>query len=204
MEGNKIPSKRELLNIFMSIYDPLGLIGHYLMYLKILLQDVWSSGLEWDEEIQPQHRSNLTKWLSFLPQIENISIPRCYLTTFPDYKKVNVQLHTFSDASEEGYAAVSYFRISDGNDVVVSLIGSKTRVSPLRITSVPRLELMAALLAARFADNIIKSTSIKIDQKIFWTDSKTVVSWLRSEQRRYHQFVSFHVSEILDITDAQE
>lgn len=75
-----------------------------------------------------------SRWLSFLPKIENISIPRCYLQTFRSYNNAEVQLHTFADASENGYAAVSYLRIS--------LVGSKTRVAPQRVTSIPRLELM--------------------------------------------------------------
>lgn len=202
--GTKTPTKRELLKMLMTIYDPLGLIGHYLMYLKIVLQEVWRSGVGWDEEIQPLQISKWSNWLSRLPEIQHLKIPRCYLQSFKNYNDLDVQLHTFADASENGYAAVSYFRISDGNDVVVSLVGSKTRVAPLRITSIPRLELMAALIAARFANSIVSSTTIQISQKIFWSDSRTVISWIRSDHRRYHQFVAFRVSEILDTTELSE
>lgn len=202
--GNKTPTKRKLLKILMTVYDPLGLIGHYLMYLKMVLQEVWRSGVEWDEEIQAPQMVKWRKWLALLPEIQNIKIPRCYLQTFNIYDNLNVQLHTFADASENGYAAVSYLRISDGSNVVVSLVGSKTRVAPLRITSIPRLELMAALIASRFASSIASSLSIKISQKIFWSDSKTVICWIRSDHRRYHQFVAFRVSEILDTTELNE
>lgn len=203
MESN-IPSKRELLKFLMSVYDPLGLFGNLLMYLKIILQDVWRSGVGWDEEIQGRELAMWNKWLTFLPQTENIAIPRCYLQTFSNYVNVEVQLHTFADASENGYAAVSYFRISDGNDVAVSLVGSKTRVAPLRIASIPRLDLMAAVIASRFASNIVKCTTVKISKRVFWSDSKTVISWLRSEHKKYHQFVSCRVGEILDTTEVKE
>ncbi|XP_075150403.1 uncharacterized protein LOC142224509 [Haematobia irritans] len=203
-QGNQHPTKRKLLKILMSIYDPLGLIGHFLMYLKIVLQDVWRSGVGWDEEILPHHCKKWSNWLARLHEMENLRIPRCYLQRFSSYTNMDVQLHTFSDASENGYAAVSYLRICSGRDVVVSLIGSKTRVAPLRVTSIPRLELMAALIAARFANTIISSLSIPIHQKFFWSDSKTVISWLKSDHKRYHQFVAFRVSEILDISNLEE
>lgn len=49
--GSKVPTKREVLKILMSIYDPLGLVGNFLMYLKIVLQEIWRSGVDWDEPI---------------------------------------------------------------------------------------------------------------------------------------------------------
>lgn len=202
--GVRVPTKRELLKVLMTIYDPLGLIGHFLMYLKIVLQEVWRTNVKWDDEIQASQDSKWKKWLSYLPEIQNIIIPRCYLQSFQTYNNVDVQLHTFADASENGYAAVAYLRISDGNNVSVSLVGSKTRVAPLRITSIPRLELMAAVIASRFANQILNSMTITINKKIFWTDSKTVISWLKSDQRKYHQFVAFRVSEILDSTELNE
>ncbi|XP_075160331.1 uncharacterized protein LOC142233319 [Haematobia irritans] len=197
----KAPTKRELLRILMTIYDPLGLIGHYLMYLKIVLQEVWRSGVRWDDEVRPQQMAKWLTWLSFLPDIQNTRIPRCFLQTFKSNANLNVQLHTFSDASENAYAAVSYIRISD---VVVSLVGSKTKVAPLKVTSIPRLELMAALIGARFAKIIERSATIKIHQRFFWTDSRTAISWIKSDHRRYHQFVAFRASEILEITELSE
>lgn len=49
--GNRIPTKRDVLRTVMSIYDPLGLIGHIIMYAKILLQEIWRSHIDWDEQI---------------------------------------------------------------------------------------------------------------------------------------------------------
>lgn len=126
------------------------------------------------------------------------------MQTFQNYKNIDVQLHTFVDASENGYAAVSYFRIFDGNNIVVTLIGSKTRVAPLKVVSIPRLELMAALIGARFAKTIIQNYSIKINRKMFWSDSQTVLSWIRSDQRKYHQFVAVRISEILDVSEMSD
>ena len=119
--AKKTPTKRELLRFVMSIYDPLGLIGHLLINVKILLQEVWQKS-------------------------EDIKIPRCYLSSMATYDKVNLQLHTFVDASRDGSSAVCCFRAAKDDVIECCLIGSKTRVAPIKITSVPRLELMAALI----------------------------------------------------------
>ncbi|KAI8120436.1 hypothetical protein CVS40_8253 [Lucilia cuprina] len=181
---NKIPTKRELLRILMSIYDPLGLIGHYLMYLKIILQDVWRSNVTWDEEIQPCH------------MVKKYCHTTMLSLTFSSYDTVDVELTHIWPPSGDGF--------SNGINVVVSLVGSKTRVAPLKVTSIPRLELMGAVIASRFANSIVKSMTINISRMVFWSDSKTVLSWLRSDQRKYHQFVAFRVSEIIDTTELDE
>lgn len=140
----------------MSVYDPLGLIGNFVMYLKIILQEIWRSGVSWDDKIKEEQYLKWNRWLKYLPDLENISIQRCYL------KIIYTELHTFVDASVNGYAAVAYFRIVSDQNIVCSLIGSKTRVAPLRMTSIPHLELMAALIGCRFANSIIKNHSIAI------------------------------------------
>ncbi|XP_061401555.1 uncharacterized protein LOC133337338 [Musca vetustissima] len=197
-------TKRLVLKVLMTIYDPLGLIGNFLMYLKIILQEIWKSGVDWDQPIQNEQYVKWRKWLQYLPELEQISIPRCYLQTFADYENADLQLHTFVDASENGYAAVAYLRISQSNNTICSLIGSKTRVAPLRMTSIPRLELMAALIGARFANNIIKQHSIPLKEKHFWSDSRTVLSWLTHNSKKYHQFVALRISEILESTEINE
>ncbi|XP_075163374.1 uncharacterized protein LOC142236009 [Haematobia irritans] len=200
----KKPTKREILRTIMAIYDPLGLIGHIIMYVKILLQEVWRSKIDWDMEIPDSLMVKWTQWIKILPDMQNLKIPRCYLQYFMNYSDVEVQLHTFVDASRDGYAAVCYFRLMKDSTIVCSIIGSKTKVAPLKIISVPRLELMAALIGARFADYIAKNHKIKIDRKFYWSDSKTVLSWLKSDHRNYHQFVAFRVTEILDLSNIRE
>ncbi len=115
-----------------------------------------------------------------------------------------IALHTFVDASESSYAAVCYLRYSYGDAVNCTMIASKTRVAPLKLVSIPRLELKAALLGARLAKHIIESHSVHVDKCVYWSDSRTVLAWLRSDHRRYKQFVAFRVSEILEMTDVKE
>ncbi|XP_053692633.1 uncharacterized protein LOC128741082 [Sabethes cyaneus] len=80
------------------------------------------------------------------------------------------------------------------------MIGSKTRGAPLKFLSIPRLELQAAVIGARLAGGIASSHRIKISQPIFWTDSRDVVCCIRSDHRRFSQFMAFRVSELLETT----
>ncbi|XP_058456562.1 uncharacterized protein LOC131433959 [Malaya genurostris] len=147
--GKCFPTKREVLRIMMSIYDPLGLISHYLMYLKVLYQEIWRTGVGWDEKIDQRCFDKWQSWLKLLPDIEHLEIPRCYRRKISIDKQTAIQLHTFVDASENGMAAVAYLRFENTDTVECSLVTAKTRVAPLKYTTIPRLELQAALIGAR-------------------------------------------------------
>ena len=42
----KRPIKREFLRIIMSIFDPLGILTPYSIQSRILMQEIWISGIE--------------------------------------------------------------------------------------------------------------------------------------------------------------
>ncbi|XP_036347052.1 uncharacterized protein LOC118756395, partial [Rhagoletis pomonella] len=200
ISGERKPTKREMLSVVMAIFDPLGLIAHYVIYAKIILQEIWRTGCSWDDPIHDEQYTKWLRWVRMLPEVENIQIPRYYSSASGSLNRI-VELHTFVDASENSYAAVSYLLFTGGSSNQCAIVGSKTRVSPLKPMSIPRLELQAALIGARLAVGIVKSLTIPIASQTFWTDSRTVLSWLRSDQRRYRQFVAFRISEILELTD---
>ncbi|XP_055527345.1 uncharacterized protein LOC129719964 [Wyeomyia smithii] len=204
LKGTKRPTKREVLRILMSIYDPLGLIAHFLSYLKFLLQEIWRSGVDWDEEINDDAVTKWQGWLNVLPQVENVKIARCYFPSFPVSEADEIQLHTLVDAGKNGMAAVSFLRTIKDGKIHCSLVASKTKVAPLKLTSVPRLELHAAVIGTRLSLTLLDTLSIGITKKFYWSDSRDVLCWINSDHRRYSQFVGFKVTEILEATEASE
>ncbi|XP_053691178.1 uncharacterized protein LOC128739706 [Sabethes cyaneus] len=204
LTGVKHPTKRDVLRTLMSIYDPLGLIAHYLMYLKVLLQEIWRSKTNWDEPISEKELQKWLTWLRILPELESVEIPRCYFKGEVSISETAVELHTFVDASENGYAVVAYFRFEYEGRVQCMLIGSKTRVAPIKFVSIPRLELQAAVVGSRFARSVAENHSIQIARRYFWTDARDVLCWLQSDHRRYSQYVAFRVGEILETTNISE
>lgn len=79
-----------------------------------------------------------------------ISIPRWYGTKNDD----NIQMHVFTDASEYAYSTVIYLRIQNGNNVRCSLVTSKLKVAPIKSLTVPRLELLSAVIGVRLTANV--------------------------------------------------
>ncbi|XP_062698846.1 uncharacterized protein LOC134284222 [Aedes albopictus] len=204
LTGRRRPTKREVLRTLMMIFDPLGFISHFLMYLKVLLQEIWRSSVGWDSPIEePQFQKWLT-WLKVLPEVAGVQIPRCYRITANLDGSCKIQLHTFVDASENGFAAVVYIRFERVGLVETAFVCAKTRVAPLKFLSIPRSELQASIVGVRLANSVTQSLSTTITGRYFWTDSKDVLCWLNSDHRRYSQFVAFRVSEILESTDAKE
>ncbi|XP_058827389.1 uncharacterized protein LOC131687328 [Topomyia yanbarensis] len=202
--GEKRPTKREVLRTLMCIYDPLGLIANYTMFLKTLLQEIWRAGKGWDELIGDRELEKWNMWLRVLPQVKSVRVPRCYHPFNTNCNRRNIELHTFVDASETGFAAVSYFRFEEDDQIHCALVGAKTRVAPLKFVSIPRLELQAAVIGARLALNIQQNHTFQISRRFFWTDARDVMCWLNSDHRRYSQFVAFRVREILESTDISE
>ncbi|XP_036340111.1 uncharacterized protein LOC118749414 [Rhagoletis pomonella] len=124
-----IPTKRQMLRVIMTVFDPLGLLGFYLISAKILMQEVWRSGVSWDEPIGKEEQEKWWQWIRRLPAITDIKVPRCYPLVSHGER---VQLHTFVDASVDAYAAVVYLRAEKNADVDCCLVASKTRVAPLK------------------------------------------------------------------------
>ena len=121
----------------------------------------------------------------------------------PQGKIANVQLHSFTDASEIAYAAVIYARMTDIDGHIVSkLVASKTRVAPIKTVSLPRLELCDAYLGIKLLvkiKEVFALTNLPSPTIYGWTDSTIVLQWLSQLPRTWTCFVANRVSEIQQI-----
>ena len=81
---------------------------------------------------------------------------------------------------------------------------SKSRVAPLSAISIPRLELMGAILGLRLAFSVVKI--LKVDKKslMFWTDSMNVLWWIRKPSRGFKPFVANRIGEIQSSMNPQQ
>lgn len=106
-------------------------------------------------------------------------------------------LHSFSDASEKAYGAVIYATTKyQSGKIVIRLVAAKTRVAPLASTSVPRMELMGAVLAVRLGKNVAEAFKLNAEAIEYWVDSKSVLHWICGKSRRYKSFVGNCIAEI--------
>ena len=193
----EVVTKRILVSDIAKEFDVLGWFAPALVSMKILLQRVWELGVDWDDAVPKNIQDVWMRWRSELQLLSLKHILRYY---FPkDVELRSVQVHGFSDASELAYAGVVYLRITDSaGNVHTSLVTSKTKVSPIKRLSIPRLELCGAQILARLLQHVKNVLQVSLTDVFAWTDSTVVLSWLTGNPRRFKTYVGNRVSLIVD------
>ena len=145
----KPDTRRGLLSITSSVYDPLGFVSPFVLKAKMIFQTLCRLKIGWDDPIPGIILDQWKRWLVDLPLIEGVSVPRCVKPTHGE-AIVKAQLHHFADASERAYGAVSYLRLTDTDGRHhCSFMMAKAKLAPLKMTTIPRLELAAAEVAVK-------------------------------------------------------
>ena len=198
------PTRRNLLSIVSSIFDPLGLVSPFILKAKFIMQDLCRKELSWDKEINGEELKMWSLWLSELSHIDQLKISRCFKPS--DFGEVTqCQVHLFSDASDKGYGVTSYVRFQNAQgNVHCALLLSKARVNPLKKTTIPRLELTAATVAVRLSKVIERELDYQVDCIYFWTDSQSVLKYLYNVSTRFHTFVANRVSLIREASQLNQ
>uniref|UniRef100_A0A8D8Z6D4 Integrase catalytic domain-containing protein n=1 Tax=Cacopsylla melanoneura TaxID=428564 RepID=A0A8D8Z6D4_9HEMI len=196
-------TKRGMLSYILSIYDPLGLLAPVVLFVKLLIKELWTLHLDWDA-IPP---SNIIEtWKTFLGQLsllESLHFPRhinvCEGCTF--------QLVGFSDASLQAYGATIYSRVLLPNgEIKVELVCAKSKVAPIKVESIPRLELCGLLLLSELMKTVVESYSnrFEISKMYYFTDSTVALCWAHSSPHLYHVFVANRISKIQQNIDISQ
>jgi hypothetical protein len=189
-------TKRNVLKKTASLFDPLGFLSPFIIKAKLYLQQAWLEALDWDDELPDKLKKEWENWFNELHLLQEIKIPRCLKNS---NLVTSVTLHSFSDASEKAYAAVVYARHEfEDKSVTTQLIASNTRLSPLKARSIPRLELMGALIGVRLTKKVYTALEIPVKDATFWVDSMNVLHWIHGRSRDYKPFVAHRVGEIHD------
>ncbi|XP_017473168.1 PREDICTED: uncharacterized protein LOC108364110 [Rhagoletis zephyria] len=202
MSGTRCPTKRELLSVVMSIFDPLGLLGNFVVGAKLLMREVWRHETRWDEPLPVNIAASWEKWRRQLPSVVRYTCPRFY---FRNGAPETLQLHTFVDVSENAFAAVTYWRAKNARgEVEVAFICAKSKCAPLKPLTVPGLELQAAVLGMHLQQAVCEAHSFKPNKRLLWCNSTTVIKWVRSKHRKYKPFVQHRIAEVLATTQVSE
>ncbi|KAJ0169350.1 hypothetical protein K1T71_015234 [Dendrolimus kikuchii] len=193
---NKI-TKRTIISLTCQIFDPLGLLCPCIIKAKIILQKLWVLKLTWDDEVPTQVAQDWKNIAEKLKCLTQVTVSRNVLCDFP----ISIELHCFVDASQEAYGACIYFRSTDNQGhIEVKLLCAKSRVSPLKILTIPRLELCGALLGAQLSQKVLDSVRCPIDRKVIWTDSTIVLGWIKAQPTLLKAFVANRVIMINELT----
>ena len=202
--SNTHPDRRTVLSIIASLYDPLGLIAPFVLRGKMILQSMCKEDVSWDEPLPAHLMPKWKTWLENLSLLNAFCAPRCFVKSeFGNC--VRRELHHFSDASTVGYGQCTYIRqINECGDVSCSLVMGKARVTPMRMVTIPRLELTAALLSVKISKLLQTAFKYPIDEEYFWTDSTIVLCYLKNDTRRFHVYVANRIEQIKDHTNSSQ
>ena len=198
LQEDVVMTKRALVSDIAKTFDVLGWFSPTIIKAKILLQRVWESKIGWDDFLPESIHQAWHLWRSGLHLLTERHIPRCYHPK--DVDICSIELHGFSDASEEAYAGVVYMRTKDRNNGVhTSLVMAKTKVAPIKRLTIPRLELCGARLLAQLLHHTQQALNVHIEHVFAWTDSTIVLSWLVGNPRRFKTFVGNRISHIMQL-----
>ena len=201
---NRPVTQRVVLSLVSAVYDPIGLAAPYTVTARILLKDIWRLiGQQWDNNLPDNVSKKFLEWAAELPNLSEITIPRCYFRG----TMRSVELHVFGDSSQDVFAAVAFLRArvsrNERTETQLAFVFGKARVAPMKALTIPKLELQAALLAARLKDEVQQALTVPVERTFMWTDSTTVLQWLHSIDKK-PVFVANRVAEVLELTTVDE
>lgn len=192
---NRPCTKRNILSSIARLFDVLGLVAPMILYAKLLIKDLWLAKIGWDD-IPPLRIVRL--WEQFqteLPEVSQLQFAR-HIGVIENCK---VSIVGFADASEKAYGGAVYAHVvkPDG-DIVVSLVCAKSKVAPLKVISLARLELCAALLLSILIKRVfdLYSARYAIDAVVAFSDSTVTLNWIHSSPHRWHTYVANRIAKI--------
>ena len=192
-------TKRNILKILAMFYDPIGFLQPLIINLKITFQKVCKLKIDWDEEIPLDLKNEWLLTLNCLETLGEIRIPRKMIEQDPKDPLKTIELHGFSDASFQNYGACIYIRtVSESNKIDVKLVTAKSRLAPMKKSTIPRLELLGNLLLSRLMKNVENCLGniLNVSKKFYWTDSQITLSWISNKNKEFKTFVENRVQEI--------
>ncbi len=140
-------------------------------------------------------------WLEKLHQLEDFKVCRCLKpSNFGDI--ASAQLHHFADASNDGYGTVTYLLLHNiDQQAHCAFIMGKACVAPLKSITIPCMEKTASVVASRMDKMWRKELHMQLQESVFWTDSTSVLKYIRNETSRFETLGANRVSEKEENTD---
>ena len=194
-------TQRLVLILVSKVFDPIGLVAPVTVGVRLLLKDIWRvTGQLWDDELPQDKVQRFLAWSADLPKLENIKIARSYFTGPFD----SLELHMFGESSQDIFSAVAFLRaqVTTPTGKVkteLAFVLGIARVAPMKVMTVPKLELQVALLASRLKREITQALTLTFNQVFVWTDSTNVLQWINFNGKQ-PIFIANRVCKILEYT----
>jgi len=164
-------TKRSILAYISRIFDPLGFVTPLLVGAKLLMKELWTLKLDWDEPVPDTILQTWSKVKSSIDQIPNLAF----------YRKAysgDISLLIFADSSKKAYGFVCYSKSVSTNSC--RFLFSKNKIAPNDKLSLPTLELMSVYLSIKCLPTILSSIKVPVTSVTIAVDSQVALSWILS------------------------
>jgi DNA-binding transcriptional MerR regulator len=192
-------TKRGLLSLVSTLYDPLGWHLPVTMELRMKMQELWRLEYDWDDSIDEKSKNRFEKSISALKYLKQMSIERWIGTAHES----EIELIGFADASGDGFAAVIYARVQQEGCFKITLVQARGRVTPLKSlankentnNTIPKMELQALTLLAELFTEVMKSFQGARIKTVAYSDNQAVIQWVRHNNARV-KFIKKRITKI--------
>lgn len=180
------------------------MLSPVILSAKLIMRDLCRREISWDDPVPDIYAKQWSKLLQQLPLLDKFEVDRCLKPPHFGNSCIS-QLHHFCDASANGYGTVTYLvSKNDNSEKYSAFVVGKSRVAPLKPVTIPRMELIAATMASRMDVLCKKELQMELMDSVFWTDSESVLKYIRNETSRYKVFVANRVSQILKVSSVEQ
>ncbi len=159
----------------------------------------------WDELLPKDLEKEWKVWYEQLSELDTIRVACCVREANSNAN--DLTLHMFCDASKTAFASCAYIVSKNGGEARESrLLIAKARVAPVKVVTVPRLELLGAILST----SLVACINSNLDHPFYesntyyWTDSMNILCWLRDQSRDLKTFIANRVSHIQRHSDISQ
>ena len=200
----EVSTRREMLSALAGQFDPLGMLAPCLLGGKLILQKLTIMSIDWEDKIPEVLRKEWCKWVEFMRDYSEFSIPRYCFANEHGYignatnDKIVYELHGFCDASDSVLSCVIYLKRIVNGHVCVSFIQGKAKVILVNQVNwvISRKELEAAKMCAELMLQVSGSLRHFACGLHFWSDSQVVLKWIINPDLHLPRFVKRRVDRI--------
>ncbi|XP_027138459.1 uncharacterized protein LOC113746562 [Larimichthys crocea] len=192
-------TRRVLLSQVAGLYDPIGLATPVKQKGVILVRRAFQEARKltkdtWDEPLSDELRGMAIELFKEYTRLGHIRFHRCLTPSGWMDKPWGI---TFSDGSCESYGAVLYLRWQTSGGVVIRLVESKAKLTPLdQKGDAVKAEICGAVFATRLKGYMLKHGRLDVEKWYHFIDSQTVLGAIQRESYGFQTFFANRVGEI--------
>ena len=199
--SSRVITKRDCAKVVAEVFDPMGKLAPIIAGMKLDISILHQRGIDWDDPIPAELK---TIWAANFDLIKELGTLQFRRAIVPENAaSLDIETIDTADAGENLVCAAIYARFKlRGGGHSCQLIFARTKI--VHDITIPRAELVAALLNASTGHIVKMSLKHLFVRNWKLTDSQVVLHWINSMKSQLKQFIRNRLIEILRLTKRED